>query len=277
MTEVIKKKRGRKPKNVNNLISNKIAINEDEVISEEEKVILHLPISIDKLNSNVDDNIFIKPESVVEDKNISSESSDTLLTNYNSMIYNNVNKILTHNLVFDKNTKCWWCRNTFDTPSVQLPDDYYNDTFYCIGNFCSFSCCKSYNSDNVNTLLISKRESLLNLLYYMTYKRYDEIIHAPHWTVLKEYGGILSINDFRKNLLTNTKEYLVLHPPLISRQMQIEESYKLNKLKAVPINSVNKLYSDMDSDYNIKRTKPIESNKLNLETTMGLIKEKNRK
>ena len=50
-------------------------------------------------------------------------------------------------------------------------------------------------------------------------------------------------------ILFNSKEYLVLHPPLISRQMQIEESYKLSKLKEVPIDKVNKIYSEIDSDY----------------------------
>ena len=91
---------------------------------------------------------------------------------------------------------------------------------------------------------------------------------------LDEYGGNLTIEEFRKSALINTKEYLVLHPPLISRQMQIEESYKTNKLKEVPIDKVNKIYSEIDSEYAIKRNKPIQSSQLNLETTMGLIKKK---
>ena len=56
--------------------------------------------------------------------------------------------------------------------------------------------------------------------------------------------------------------------------MQIEESYKLNKLKEVPIDKVNKIYSEIDSEYAIKRKNPIQSKQLNLETTMGLIKKK---
>ena len=87
----------------------------------------------------------------------------------------------------------------------------------------------------------------------------------------------LSIDKFRENSIVNAKEYLVLHPPLISRQMQIEESYKTNKLKEVPIDKLNKIYSEIDSDYTIKRNKPIQSNQLNLETTMGLIKKKKSK
>lgn len=278
MVEIIKKKRGRKPKNINNLLlNNKQIINEDIVISEEEKIILHLPISMNQLNNNDDMLIFMKNEEVPTKSSSNSESSDVLLTSYyNNTIYNNVNKITTHNLNFNKNTKCWWCRNTFDTPAVQLPEDYFNDTFYCIGNFCSFNCTKSYNLDSSDSLLSSKRESLLNLLYYQTYSEHKDIMVAPHWVTLKEYGGTLSIMEFRKNVLTNNKEYLILHPPLVSRQMQIEESYKLHKLKAVPLDTVNKLYSDIDSEYSIKRNKPIQSNQLNLETTMGLIKGKHK-
>ena len=132
---------------------------------------------------------------------------------------------------------------------------------------------KSYNL-NLNDNLSFKRESLINLLYFMTYSEYKEIIPAPNWMALEEYGGTLSIEKFRDNSIINTKEYLVLHPPLISRQMQIEESYKLSKLKEVPIDKINKMYSEIDTEYTIKRNKPVSNNMLNLETTMGLVKMK---
>ena len=56
--------------------------------------------------------------------------------------------------------------------------------------------------------------------------------------------------------------------------MQIEESYKFNKLKEVPIDKLNKIYSEIESEYAIKRNKPIQTDQLNLEKTMGLIKKK---
>jgi hypothetical protein len=305
MSEVnIKKKRGRKPKNFNTFlqkIENNV-ITEDKVNSEDEKIILHLPITLSDINnyeSNNDSNnestndpnndmsLFIKSEKDIKNNKLhlqkmkSSETSETIesiksLTNSDSnklVLNNNINKIITHNLNFNKNTKCWWCKNYFNSPAVQLPEDYYNNTFYCIGNFCGFSCMKSYNLD-LNDSLSSKRESLINLLYYLTYSEYKEINPAPHWITLEEYGGNLSIEKFRENSVINNKEYLVLHPPLISRQMQIEESYKLNKLKEVPIDNINKIYSEIDSEYTIKRNTPIRNSQLNLETTMGLVKSK---
>jgi hypothetical protein len=287
MSELItKKKRGRKPKNFNSiLLKNKSETQiKDEMNSEEEKIILHIPVTIDEINilEQVDTSLFIKSENDIKKTNklesqkvkISndSESSENLKSSV-LLNSNNVNKIIAHNTNFNKNTKCWWCKNCFNSHPVQLPEDYYNETFFCIGHFCSFNCVKSYNLDT-NDSLIWKRESLLNLLYYMTYLEYKNINNAPHWITLEEFGGNLSIEQFRENSIINTKEYLVLHPPLVSRQMQIEECYKLNKLTEVPIDKVNKIYSENDSEYVIKRKNPIRSKQLNLETTMGLIKKK---
>jgi hypothetical protein len=290
--EPVKKKRGRKPKILS--VPKIDLLNETKIVnSDEEKVILHLPITMNDINnSNIDINndnemdIFIKPNEIINNNIVSSENNDISIhdktmiltlssTDVCTMSMRTPNKIQSYHLNFSKNTKCWWCKNYFDSPAVQLPEDYYNNTFFCIGNFCSFNCAKSYNL-NLNDTLIWKRESLLNLLYYETYSEYINIIPAPNWITLKEYGGTLTIEEFRMNSIVNTKEYLVLHPPLISRQMQIEESYKINKLKEVPLDKVNKLYSDIqqDSECIIKRTKPVLSAQYNLEKTMGLIKKR---
>ena len=56
--------------------------------------------------------------------------------------------------------------------------------------------------------------------------------------------------------------------------MQIEESYKFNTYKEVSIDNINKIYSEIESEYIIKRNQPLNSTQLNLETTMGLFKKK---
>ena len=263
----VPKKRGRKPKKyLNSIVNNNL--NTDEIInSEEEKVIYHLPLDPNKIESIELNNIFIKPESNkldIEDLNTSTDVLNTIIN-----INNNINKIFIYMLNFNKNTKCWWCKNTFNTPSIQLPENYSNLTFYCTGHFCSFNCVKSYNLD-LNDTITFKRNSLINLLYYLTYLEHKNIIQAPHWLILEEFGGILSIEKFRENSIINTKEYLILHPPIISRQMQIEESYKINKNREVSIDKINKIYSD--TEYSIKRSRPIQLNKFSLEETLGIIK-----
>ena len=271
--EVIKKKRGRKPKNYFNItpkIDEKISII-DNTNTEDEKIIFHLPITINEINSYDNDNnlsIFIKSELDIIKKNdiIESDSSEIISSETIDKAYLNksINNINTHILNFTQNTKCWWCKNNFLTPPTQLPEDFYNNTFYCIGHFCSYNCALAYNLD-LNDFITSKRTSLLNLIYNKTYSEYNNIIAAPHWITLQEYGGNLSISEFRENSINNTKEYIVLHPPIVSRQMQIEESYKQKKFKDLNL-------SESENKYAIKRNKPINNKKMNLEVTMGLVK-----
>jgi len=270
----ILKKRGRKPKNK---MPDAVVINEEPIDSEKEVIIAYLPININEIDEYTSNNIFIKSENQAyknepnTENNILKDKMETLSITCESDnkssngIY--INKINIHNIDISSDTKCWWCKNSFNTPNVILPEQYFNGTFYCIGNFCSYNCAKAYNID-INDNNIWKRESLINLMYYMTYNRFKEIEPSPSWLVLKEFGGFMTINDFRKNFETNNSEYILLYPPLISRQMQIEESYKKTNVTG-PINKLDKLFLQ-ENNYSLKRSKPIETSQLNLEKTMGL-------
>ncbi len=262
------KKRGRKPKNKNIELN---YIIEENIDSEKEVIIAYLPLKINEIEvnkyENDIENLFIKSD-VINTDNITEENIISTIDSDIKINNKYLNKINIYNIEFEQNTKCWWCKNTFTTPKVSLPEQYYNDTFYCIGNFCSYNCTKAYNVD-LNDNQIWKRESLLNLLYYLTYGYYKEILIAPSWLLLKEFGGFMNINDFRKSFETNSIEYLLLHPPLISRQMQIEESYKKSQTNLSTTSKIDKYMFD-SNNLILKRNKPIESSLLNLETTMGL-------
>jgi hypothetical protein len=86
---------------------------------------------------------------------------------------------------------------------------------------------------------------------------------------------MLDIDNFRKNFEVNNLEFLVLEPPIISRQMQIEESYKKNQSQYVSVNKLDKIFLESENNLSLKRNKPIETSQLNLETSMGL-KRKNK-
>lgn len=267
----ILKKRGRKPKTI---LQELPVIKEELVESDKEVIIAYLPININEIeNLKLDDqsetDIFIRSEVQMDNKNLSE--CDSLSSTKNEIRNNSgkyLNKINVSNIECNPNTKCWWCKNIFHTPQVILPEQYYNDTFYCVGNFCSYNCAKAYNLD-INDTYIWKRESLLKLLYYLTYGYNKEINIAPSWLTLKDFGGYLNINEFRKNFEVNNINYLVLHPPIISRQMQIEESYKKAQTTQTSISKMDNLFIETDNLI-LRRSKPVESTKLNLETTMGL-------
>ena len=156
MSVIVKKKRGRKKK---------IIYSDDKV--ESETLIFHLPIDIDKK----DQDIFIK-KSNKSNKNIKLLNDEILKLKKENKLLNcklcrikpTSKKIIKYHLTnYNKNTKCWWCKHHFDTPAVGLPENYYNDTFELIGNFCSFNCAKSYNMD-LGDNNIWKRNSLLDFL-----------------------------------------------------------------------------------------------------------------
>lgn len=279
------KKRGRKPKN--KIIENKPS--DSPINSEEEPIIVHLPISLEDVvnvsnddDSSLQNKIFIKsekdllkqPKPVINNTAIGEEqllkqiNQKLMETEKIFMLGKSVNKVNVHNIKFKQGTKCLWCKHTFDTPSVELPEDYFNLTFYCTGNFCSWNCAKSFNID-INDSATWKRESLLNLMYFKTYGEFKEIVPAPSWLMLEDFGGLLNINEFRKLFEYNNKDYLVLHPPLITRQLQIEESYKKSNNNNMMANKLENIY---DGDLVLKRNKPIESNNYNLEKTMGLVR-----
>jgi hypothetical protein len=285
---VTQKKRGRKPKikiqdtkiNENKIEENKII--ENIIRTDEEQIIVHLPITLEDVinisninlsdNKSEEDNIFIKSETDFNKKvviNVTEISNPNIEINNNSILCKNINKINIYNIHFKPGNKCLWCKHSFTTPPIELPEDYYNDIFFCVGNFCSWNCAKSYNID-LNDITIWKRESLLNLMFYKTYNTYKEIISAPSWLLLEDFGGFLSIDEFRNSFILNNKDYLLLHPPLITRQLQIEESYK----KSI-YNIDNKLENVYNNDLVLKRIKPL-NNSSNLEKTMGLKRQLNK-
>jgi len=277
------KKRGRKPKNK---IFEVIIQKEDIIESDKEIIITYLPININDIDTHLDknntDNIFIKQESYFnEPQNISNEENENIKNisfiqntseielRSTSVSNHNFNKIIVYNFEFNDNTKCWWCKHNFNSPRLSLPEQYHNNTFYCTGNFCSWECMKAYNID-LNDSFIWKRESLINLMYYFTYNLYKEIKPASSWLILKDFGGNLSINEFRKTFEIVNNDFLVLHPPLISRQMQIEESYKKPSMSGVIVNKLDKLLFESNNNLTLKRNKPIETTQINLEKSMGL-------
>lgn len=71
------------------------------------------------------------------------------------------------------------------------------------GIFCSFNCCIAYIQcvENKNNPLYRFSESLLIKMYsdINPDENNIEIIPAPHWRLLSDFGGSLSIEDFRES------------------------------------------------------------------------------
>ncbi len=125
-------------------------------------------------------------------------------------------------------TNCFWCRNSFESTPLGCPicivpgkrtkkyTSIVNKTEYSIeestldnerdtepyyqsdGSFCSFNCCASFiDSEKKNPLYLNSYTLLLNIYNAMFSKNLSYIPRAPHFRMLKEYGGTLTIKEFR--------------------------------------------------------------------------------
>lgn len=107
------------------------------------------------------------------------------------------------NLQTTSNLHCWWCRHKIasDVQVLGCPIKYANEIFTCEGAFCSFNCIKGFVED-INNCNVKYRESigLILLMYskcFHTQIAYSTISCAPHWSLLSEYGGNMSIEQFQ--------------------------------------------------------------------------------
>lgn len=86
---------------------------------------------------------------------------------------------------------------------IQLIEKEFYETD---GIFCSFNCCFAFIKENKHNSIYKNSYNLLKKIYYEINNCLpDKIIPSPSFRLLKEYGGSLDINEFRKNF--NKIEY----------------------------------------------------------------------
>ena len=86
---------------------------------------------------------------------------------------------------------------------IQDKNYYLTDGF-----FCSFNCCLGFIEDNAHIPLYSESKVLLSRIFYSLFITDKKIIPAPSWRLLENFGGHLTIDEFRKSY--NKVEYLPL-------------------------------------------------------------------
>ena len=243
-----------------------------------------------KNDVNMEKESYIETEEVREiEVNIGSVKNTTM--NDEKVNLNMVNNICDKKLkniqyeFIDANTKkiwpsctqiyCMWCCHKFDTVPISVPHKYQNDTFFVSGNYCSFNCAASYIF-NKNDDFMWKHYNLLNLLYKkISNNEPKKIKLAPPKEVLQIFGGYMSIEEYRTELMVGNKDFKLIEPPLVSIVPKIEETcFKMNDGHNVN----KKLYIPLDGDLvdkakvsmKLKREKPILQDKSTLHNFMNL-------
>lgn len=181
--------------------------------------------------SDNEDITFINELSINNDKKSYSFMDDSKQTHNCVITMINNNKILKKS----DNQKCFWCKNKFDSQPLGCPIkfipteiikkhySYINNENYVIrekthkvidksdtssnvnnfyetdGIFCSFNCCYSYINDNKRNYLYKDSLMLLSKIYFDLFSVTFNIIPAPNWRLIDEFGGNMTITQFRKS------------------------------------------------------------------------------
>lgn len=254
----IPKKRGRKPKNIvsennNNYVFN-INNNNFENLNKL-NLIIHLKINSSDVKKNLDN---ITP--YLEDTNYCNINNDIhkvnndfekkiddkskrFLEKYNNnyvtqQVYNNYNNFLNSKNDWPTESKlhCLWCVHQFDNIPCGVPIKYSNKKFELEGHYCSFNCAMAHIHEK-NDYNKWEKLSLLKLLYMKIFKQNYNIKPAPKRELLKIFGGILDINEFRNNFNQIDQNYKIYIPPLIPIVSKIEYIKNNNYEDFKPINS----------------------------------------
>lgn len=159
------------------------------------------------------------PIKYLSNKSIKSYHSEVSKDNY--VIKENITKSKTD--FFEKNKS----DNSFDFSIIKDTKKsniiIHKESYYeTDGVFCSFNCCKSYIKDNKHNIMYNYSETLLiKLLTEITNNNNKDVSlksivinPAPSWRLLSEYGGHLSINEFRENFNKITYDFHGLFKPV---------------------------------------------------------------
>lgn len=102
-----------------------------------------------------------------------------------------------------------------ETPDISIDKKEY---YITDGTFCSFNCAYAYilaNEENAEYVL---SKSLLTKMYENIFNTEFTIFPAPDWRLLQQYGGHLTIDEFREQF--NKIEYIDLENRFSTKPIQ---------------------------------------------------------
>ena len=123
------------------------------------------------------------------------------------------------------NVWCWWCCHPFDTIPRFVPTKYdqLRRRYKVTGNFCGWPCAKAFMIHDTS-YLNKKSTSMLSGLIREIHGRHYIIPSAPPRTALKNFGGTMTIEEFRN---IDKGEYFEIN----NHVMQLDDAFLIKHYK----------------------------------------------
>lgn len=104
--------------------------------------------------------------------------------------------------------KCWYCESMFMGVPVFIPSGIHNSPkgkiYDVYGIFCTFGCAYAFiksSSEFIHDKSHWDKIEMLKMLFFLFYnKKIDTIMPSPNKYRLEQYGGDMSLPEFKKEL-----------------------------------------------------------------------------
>ena len=186
------------------------------------------------------------------------------------MIFNILSAFNAKDYPKSTNILCYHCCHKFTTQPLSMPFIFDKNIFYVKNVFCSWECMKRYNIDS-NSSNMHMISTLIQKFYYFITSKTDSIKIAPPKCILKEFGGTMTIKEFRnnnKNVTYNLHEY-----PVIVENINVEkvDNFSWIKEESAKDSYQKHIVKPKVSDSKLLK-RPNGSQKSSLENSMGLLR-----
>jgi len=149
-------------------------------------------------------------------------------------------------------------------------------TFQTTGNFCSWSCMKSFALEKYG---VHKGGAICSNILLMRKRMYDEfspIEKAPSRYVLNVFGGDMTIDEFRRGLMCDASKGLAKDVPtedIVDKGVKTVpvSSIATNDKKLEEIKETNVQNESLTPKLKLKRSKPLPRSHTDLGSALGLI------
>lgn len=167
---------------------------------------------------------------------------------------------------------CFWCCHSFSHRPVVLPVRDTGEHLIVMGNFCSPECAAAYLFDMRQDA--HTRWEQLALLYRVYGDACDNNIHpAPPRSILRLFGGSLSIQEYR-GLIRSHKVRVDIHlPPMVSILATMDtkpiDFYDASLTKNIN-ETVKERLQKAEEVLRLRRTKPLKAWESTLDACLNL-------
>jgi len=170
--------------------------------------------------------------------------------------------------------QCFWCTHSFEGSPCFLPVKEESKVYHVYGNYCTPQCGLAYLLyEHLDSHVRWERMSLLHRMY----KSVGRLYPAPPRECLKSYGGIYTIDEFRKIIGENKIRVDVQVPPMVSilgtldtkpidfydssLQNTFTQGFSMDRFKA---------WSEQGGALRLKRSKPLKDHESTLDACIQI-------